>query len=114
MPLYEYECESCGTFESFRPISRASTPCACPSCQAPAERVWSVPRVREMSPASLMAASRNEKSRHAPHVCRKSCGCGKKGRPIRGGNAAHKPLVTPSGNTRHTYGGPRSWVIEHA
>jgi hypothetical protein len=60
---------------------------------------------------SLLAAERNEKSRHAPHVCKKSCGCGKKGKPIRGKDA--KP-PKPGERSLQAYNGPRSWVIEHA
>ncbi len=103
MPLYEYECEECGVFDSFRPISEASKPMACPACNAMSPRAWSIPGVRTMSPVSRMAAERNEKSRHAPHVCRSSCGCGKKKK-----SAAAEP------GKLQRYTGPRSWVIEHA
>ena len=102
MPLYEYECTGCGTFECFRSITHASRPCECPSCSRPADRVWSVPRVRTMSANNLKAAERNEKSRHAPHLCRKGCGCSSKSRPMRGKN--QKP-VQPGQKKLQAYDG---------
>lgn len=33
MPLYEYQCRSCGQrFETLRPISQRSQPARCPHC----------------------------------------------------------------------------------
>lgn len=110
MPLYEFTCSSCGPFDVFRPVSRAADPVQCPDCAADAARVWSAPAVQAMSPLQRNAAERNEKSRHAPHVCKTGCGC-----------SGRKPKATPdpvqleklNGRTRHSYAGARPWVIEH-
>ncbi len=42
MPVYTYRCEKCSeSFEKIRPMSRASEPHPCPTCDAEAERVVS-------------------------------------------------------------------------
>ena len=39
MPIYEYQCSSCGAqFESIRAVSRADDPTSCKTCGAPASR----------------------------------------------------------------------------
>jgi putative FmdB family regulatory protein len=45
MPLYDYSCEQCGSFEAKREAAEAGTPAACPECGAASDRVWSVPKV---------------------------------------------------------------------
>jgi putative FmdB family regulatory protein len=45
MPLYDYSCEQCGSFEAKREAAEAGTPAACPECGAPSQRLWSVPKV---------------------------------------------------------------------
>lgn len=43
MPVYEYECTSCGhIFESVRPLARRDDPSACPDCNSPGKRKFSV------------------------------------------------------------------------
>jgi putative FmdB family regulatory protein len=41
MPVYEFECERCGSFDQFRDHRSAAEPMACPSCGAPARRRYS-------------------------------------------------------------------------
>jgi putative FmdB family regulatory protein len=41
MPVYEFECELCGSFDQFRDHRSAAEPTACPSCGAPARRRYS-------------------------------------------------------------------------
>ncbi|MGI8802078.1 MAG: zinc ribbon domain-containing protein [Solirubrobacteraceae bacterium] len=45
MPLYDYACEQCGSFEAQRHHTEAGTPAECPECGAPSARQWSVPVV---------------------------------------------------------------------
>jgi putative FmdB family regulatory protein len=45
MPLYEYKCETCGSFEQWRMLAEAGTPMYCPTCQAVAQRIFSAPNV---------------------------------------------------------------------
>lgn len=43
MPLYEYQCPTCGTrFEALRPMSRADEPASCPHGHPGSTRVLSV------------------------------------------------------------------------
>ena len=112
MPLYEYECVTCGCFDLFRPVNQAAKPAACPACSAGATRVWTAPAVRTMSPPNRMAAQRNEKSSHEPHVCKSSCGCSTKKKPKKVG-AEKNVLQLAGGRTRQAYTGSRPWVIEH-
>lgn len=37
MPVYDYECASCGTFEAARRIAERDEPAACPLCGANAQ-----------------------------------------------------------------------------
>src|SRR5947199_177692 len=36
MPLYQYACRRCGSFEDWRPMSEAERPSPCPACGKPA------------------------------------------------------------------------------
>jgi putative FmdB family regulatory protein len=45
MPLYEYKCDICGTFEQWRTLAEVSTPMLCPTCETVAKRVFSPPSV---------------------------------------------------------------------
>ena len=42
MPLYEFHCRSCGSFDLRRDMQDASDVAACPSCNRTARRVYSV------------------------------------------------------------------------
>ena len=45
MPLYEYQCAECGTFER---VQKFSDPIltACPTCERPVEKLLSAPAIR--------------------------------------------------------------------
>jgi putative FmdB family regulatory protein len=43
MPLYEFQCETCGPFEQWRTLAETSNPMLCPSCQSVAKRLFSPP-----------------------------------------------------------------------
>lgn len=45
MPLYEFRCDACGSFEQWRTMAESSHPAFCPVCQAVAKRVFSPPAV---------------------------------------------------------------------
>ena len=45
MPLYDYHCERCGSFEAQRHHTEAGSPTECPECGGKSERQWSVPVV---------------------------------------------------------------------
>ncbi len=45
MPLYEYECPKCGTFELVRKFSDAPLK-SCPTCASPVEKLASAPAIQ--------------------------------------------------------------------
>jgi putative FmdB family regulatory protein len=45
MPLYEYECRSCGGFSETRPMVVSGLAVTCPTCAKPAPRVLSASAV---------------------------------------------------------------------
>ena len=76
MPVYEYECNSCGVFTALRKMSESSQPTVCEDCGSESPRIMSAPRLAVLGKSQLMAHERNEKSAHDPKVAkRSSCGC---------------------------------------
>jgi putative FmdB family regulatory protein len=76
MPLYDYQCESCGTFSAIRKMSESSEPNMCETCGEMAPRIISAPNLALVSSATRNAHERNEKSAHEPvYARRSSCGC---------------------------------------
>jgi len=76
MPVYEYECKSCGVFSALRKISESREPAFCQECGSESHRIVSAPKLAVMGRAQREAHERNEKSAHAPSVARRSsCGC---------------------------------------
>lgn len=68
MPVYEFHCHTCGSFEQWRPFEAAADPMTCPVCNAVARRVYSLPGLYK-TPAALAAVrARAEKSAYAPEV----------------------------------------------
>lgn len=45
MPLYEFRCEGCGIFDVWRSIAESTSSADCPTCEAPAKRIFSPPAV---------------------------------------------------------------------
>jgi len=62
MPLYEYRCEACGSFDQRRDSADATSPLDCPSCARPARRVYTAPGSRSRS-GPLAAAGRGDRAR---------------------------------------------------
>jgi putative FmdB family regulatory protein len=75
MPVYEYECETCGPFADLRSIENRDAPALCDICDQPAPRLISAPNLALMQPLHRMAAVRNERSRHEPRVGLKTSCC---------------------------------------
>ena len=68
MAIYEYRCDSDGTFELTGPLGAPPQAAACPACSREARRVFSKPMLSR-APRALVAAIDNaEKSRHEPEV----------------------------------------------
>lgn len=62
MPLYEYRCAQCGSFDRWRDTSQANVPLPCPHCSAPARRVFSAPATRTRT-GSVAGASVPDRAR---------------------------------------------------
>jgi len=45
MPLYEFECKTCGPFEQWRTLAEVNNPVCCSTCQVVAQRIFSPPSV---------------------------------------------------------------------
>ncbi len=93
MPVYEFECATCGVFPDFRPIDSRDLPAMCGRCDSPAPRIISAPNLAVMSPLQRMAATRNDRSQHEPRVGPKASCCS-------GSVCSHKRTglkVTPDG-----------------
>lgn len=76
MPVYEYECDTCGVFSALRKMSESHAPADCVHCGAESQRVMSAPRLAILNKFQRSAHERNEKSAHAPNLGRRSsCGC---------------------------------------
>jgi putative FmdB family regulatory protein len=73
MPVYEYHCEECGPFTKLRGLDQSSQPANCPECGVSSPKIFSVIHLRAMRPENRIAWERNERSAHAPHVCRSGC-----------------------------------------
>lgn len=52
MPLYEFDCATCGPFDAWRSMAEAGAPMACPRCGGAAERRFSAPVLGLPSPGT--------------------------------------------------------------
>ena len=62
MPLYEFRCQSCGSFDLHRDMQDATDTTRCPGCDHPARRVYSVSGFGPTS-RSLRDATKTERAR---------------------------------------------------
>lgn len=111
MPIYEYECESCGIFTELRTISDRNSPAWCPDCQTGAKRViHSAPGTTWLGKKTVMMHEVNERSRHEPKTLEQykssvhgaGCSC----------CSTNKKSTATSKNALKT-GGSRPWMISH-
>lgn len=70
MPRYEFLCETCGSFEQWCDHRQSGDPMACPSCNAVAKRVYSIPRVTVTSKTQTKARLLDEQGSEAGLVKR--------------------------------------------
>lgn len=76
MPLYEFNCPTCGPFSSMRRMSESALPMACTECGKESIRIISMPNFAVMAKERRSAYERNEKSAHEPKMQKRSaCGC---------------------------------------
>jgi putative FmdB family regulatory protein len=69
VPTYTYRCGPCGVpFDVIAPMSASRDDRRCPACDAPAQRIVTVPGVRRTPTAVREALEAGERSREAPTV----------------------------------------------
>lgn len=110
MPIYDFECASCGPFAVMRRIAEREKPCRCPGCGGEGSRVMSAPSLALMAGARRQAHAANERAAHAPRQSaegpplrhRPGCSCCAGGAKLAGAQA--DGLKRPSG---------RPWMISH-
>jgi putative FmdB family regulatory protein len=99
MPFYEFLCESCGSFEQRREMSRAGEPAPCPDCAMPAQPLISAPNLRRTTPLQRMMLNRNEAGAE-PRVSTNPSGQ----------DTAAPPADKPKHSHRHSH---RPWMVGH-
>jgi|1186.fasta_scaffold542508_2 putative FmdB family regulatory protein len=72
MATYAYRCPACGDFDLTRPMGEAPDRAICTRCGASSPRRWDAPSLAGMNPALRSALAREEASRDAPEVVRRS------------------------------------------
>ncbi len=119
MPLYDYDCPSCGEFSLHRPIARRDEATPCPLCATLSLRQISAPRLSLMPSGNRSAHARNEKSRHEPgfldrHRCSSGCGCGPGSAGITGGKKKPRTVVAGKlGELQTSRSTTRPWMLGH-
>jgi putative FmdB family regulatory protein len=108
MPVYEFECAKCGSFDEIRSLEQSRAAASCPYCGSSSPRVFSIVNLRSMNPTNRIAHERNERSAHAPHVCGSGCSHS---------HAKSKPKVNPkTGKPALQYStkqNSRPWMLGH-
>lgn len=125
MPVYDYNCSSCGPFCELQTLEEALSPVPCPKCHSLSARAFNtMPRVNAISAGNRDAHEANERAREAPHSvdgwkeasARRThgrhehgpgCGCGSKSATTH----KTKTLVMPDGSK--SFPGQRPWMISH-
>ena len=113
MPIYEYQCESCGIFDLGRPIALRDAGCNCPVCSRQARRVIaSAPALSAMTAQARNAHATNERAAHAPMTSGEyraykhppGCGCCS-------GTGSKATVRAPDGSK--AFPTKRPWMISH-
>lgn len=73
MPLYDYECRSCGPFREWRSMNDYEKPAKCPDCHRSSTRSVATPTLG-MDAGLRKSHAINEKSAHEPRVVRRRRG----------------------------------------
>jgi putative FmdB family regulatory protein len=72
MPLYDYQCDRCGPFKEFWPLSKWNKDAACPNCGGASKRTVATPRLQCISRNTRIAHERNERSAEEPKVMQRA------------------------------------------
>lgn len=115
MPMYDYECPTCGDFTDMRPMAESGLPQPCPRCGTSSARVIRVaPAFSNMSATKRTAHATNERSADRPTLLSEvgkskhgpGCGCC-------GGGAGKGRSVLRSPDGAKAFPTARPWMISH-
>ncbi|MFK8082659.1 MAG: FmdB family zinc ribbon protein [Granulosicoccus sp.] len=114
MPVYQYNCESCGHFDKSNPMSMASERVCCPRCKVPASRFIAAPFLASSSRSSIRAAGLNEVAQNEPRhsagsVQKHNPGCGCCG----GGSSRISGKTAKNAAGDKMFPTKRPWMISH-
>jgi putative FmdB family regulatory protein len=116
MPIYDFDCERCGSFAVMRGMAERNRPCQCPECGALASRIVSAPALALMSGVQRNAHATNEHAAHAPRHSsemparhRPGCGCCSGAKLSLAGASGG---MNPNG-LKSPVGSGRPWMISH-
>ena len=68
MPVYPFDCETCGSFDVLRPMDEAARPAGCPTCGGAARRVYTPPGLARLAAPGPSPLDVEEGSAHEPDV----------------------------------------------
>jgi putative FmdB family regulatory protein len=67
MPLYEFKCKDCGLFDQWRTLAEYRAIAHCPTCEEPAQRIFSPPallsgslRLKQVNPEPQLVKRNRE------------------------------------------------------
>ncbi|SAK76035.1 FmdB family regulatory protein [Caballeronia hypogeia] len=110
MPIYQYECESCGSFDVMRSIADRDLPHLCPECGVQTTRAVTSTALSLMPQAARNAFATNERSANAPTSSKSlgyrhgpGCSCCAP-RASTSNDVARPAMKSPAG---------RPWMISH-
>ncbi len=106
MPIYDYQCASCGPFTAFRAMADYAKPAPCKDCGADAPRaILGAPALAGMDGGLRNAHAVNERARHEPRrvsgMHAAGCGCC---------SSRKQASSVPAGKS---FPGARPWMISH-
>jgi len=109
MPVYDYECGTCGAFSAMRPMAQCAEPLDCPDCGAMSPRAFlRAPAIACTDASTRKAMSLNERARHEPRLASKhgaGCGC------CNGRKIQKRSLSQAAG--AKSFPSARPWMISH-
>lgn len=108
MPVYDYQCPSCGPFTAFRAMVDYAKPADCDVCGDAAPRaILTAPALAGMDAGLRRSLAINERSRHEPRRSAgahpSGCGCC---------SAPKRPEAAAAGAAK-SFAGRRPWMISH-
>ncbi|GAB7522909.1 FmdB family zinc ribbon protein [Paraburkholderia sp. 2C] len=116
MPVYDFQCTTCGPFAVMRSVAARDLPVHCPDCGTSASRMISAPALALMSGTQRNAHATNERAAHEPRHASgvaarhpSGCGCCSGSRiTLAGASGGVQPdaLKSPAS-------GRRPWMISH-